>query len=136
VIQEFGWYGGGMSKFLCDLPYRSEQEHADYMRTLTDALIPHANGFINWPLCDMPAARDTSNHGGLFTHDMQPKPLATVYKELAERVAGGERHRHPATEVRTYSLLLLHTSRAYQDAMWEEIHARESVHEVLDFRFI
>ncbi|MBM4020386.1 MAG: hypothetical protein FJ288_19055, partial [Planctomycetes bacterium] len=47
VVQEFGWYGGGTSRFLCDLPYRSEEEHADYTRTLTDALIPHVNGFAN-----------------------------------------------------------------------------------------
>lgn len=135
VLQEFGWYGGGESRFLCELPYRSEQEHADYTRTLITRLLPHANGFVNWPLCDMAAANDTSNHGGLFTHDMQPKALAYVYQELA-RTSGTVRHRQPATATMTRSLPLLFTSRAYQDAMWEEIHARTQLGEVLDYRFV
>ncbi|MFW5857572.1 MAG: beta-galactosidase, partial [Planctomycetota bacterium] len=41
VVQEYGWYGGGASRFLCDLPHRSEEEHRDYTRALTDALVPH-----------------------------------------------------------------------------------------------
>ena len=64
VVQEFGWYGGGTSRFLCELPYRSEKEHADYTRELTDALIPHVNGFINWPTFDMPNANDISQPWG------------------------------------------------------------------------
>lgn len=88
VLQEFGCYGGGTSKFPCDLPYRSEQEHADYTRVLTDALIPHVNGFINWPTFDMPAANDISNHGGIFTAEGQPKALAKVYADLVRRLSG------------------------------------------------
>jgi len=136
VLQEFGWYGGGTSRFLCELPYRSEQAHADYTRTLIERLLPHANGFVNWPLCDMPAANDTSNHGGLFTHDMQPKPLAAAYQELAAQVNGTPRHRQPATATLSTSLLMLYTSRAYQDELWEEVHRRARRGEVLDYRYV
>ncbi|MDP6381009.1 MAG: beta-galactosidase, partial [Phycisphaerae bacterium] len=79
VMQEFGWYGGGESSFIGPLPYRSEQEHADYTRTLCETMIPHVNGFVNWPLMDMPPAGDISNHGGIFTHDCRRKALAEVY---------------------------------------------------------
>jgi hypothetical protein len=75
VVQEFGWYGGGESSFLCPLPHRSEAEHAQYTQLLCDALTPHVNGFLNWPTFDMPAANDISNHGGIFTHDGGRKAL-------------------------------------------------------------
>lgn len=136
MLQEFGWYGGGESDFLCHLRYRSEEEHANYMRTLMTTLLPHANGYINWPTCDMPAAGDISNHGGIFTHDMQPKALAKVYQELAETYGGKPRTRQAGTKTVTYSLLQLTTSRPYQDAMWEELDQLSREGHVLDFRFI
>ena len=136
VVQEFGWYGGGESKFLCDLPYRSEQEHADYMRTLTDTLIPHTNGFINWPLCDMPEAGDISNHGGIFTSDMRRKELAKVYGDLAERLRGKRLVRQPRTVTLRYSLMGLYTCREYQDRMWDEIHEVIAAGEVPDFQLV
>jgi len=136
VVQEFGWYGGGTSKFLCDLPYRSEQEHADYMRVLTDALIPHTNGFINWPTFDMPAANDISNHGGIFTCDGKPKALAKVYADLVARLNGKRQARARATTTMTYSLPGLYTCRSYQDRMWDEVHAVMMDGGIPDFRFI
>jgi len=136
VVQEFGWYGGGVSKFLGDLPFRSEEEHADYTRKLTDVLIPHVNGFINWPTFDMPASNDISNHGGIFTHDGRQKALAKVYEELAARLQGKPQRRVPATTTLTYSLLGLYTCRSYQDKMWDEVHERFAAGAVPDFRFI
>lgn len=136
VLQEFGWYGGGESKFLCPLPHRSEGEHADYMRTLIERLLPHASGFVNWPLCDMPESTDISNRGGLFTRDMQPKALADVYRDLSGKHAHAPRTRKAATGYLTASLLLLFTSRPYQDEMWEEIHRRTQAGETLDYRFV
>ena len=136
VIQEFGWYGGGMSRVLCDLPYRSEAEHADYTRQLTDALIPHANGFINWPAFDMPSANDISNHGGVFTHGGRRKALAQVYAELGTQLQGKRQVRARATITLTYSLSGLYTCRAYQDRMWDEVHAVLSGGGIPDFRFI
>ena len=136
VVQEFGWYGGGTSKFLCDLPYRSEQEHADYTRTLTDVLIPHVNGFINWPTFDMPAANDISNHGGIFTAEGKPKALAGVYADLVKRLNGKRQTRARATTTLTYSLLGLYTCRKYQDRMWDEVHAVVQAGQVPDFKFI
>ena len=136
VIQEFGWYGGGTSKFLCDLPYRSEQEHADYTRTLIDALAPHSNGFINWPTMDMPNSNDISNHGGIFTFDAKPKALAKVYREVAARTQGRKLVRRKATATLTYSLLGLYTCRQYQDRMWDEVYATIEAGQTPDFRFI
>jgi hypothetical protein len=136
VLQEFGWYGGGESRFLGPLPYRSEAEHAAYTRTLITHLLPHANGFINWPLCDMPDAGDISNHGGLFTHDVRPKALAAVYADLAAAHAATRKTRQPATAVKDVSLRLVHTSRAYQDALWEEIHAAAQAGAVWDYRYV
>ena len=136
VIQEFGWYGGGTSKFLCDLPYRSEQEHADYTRALTDALIPHVNGFVNWPTMDMPASVDISNHGGIFTHDGKRKALAKVYEDLIQRLNGQRQVRARATTTLTYSLLGLYTCRKYQDDMWDKVHEVIRDGGVPDFRFI
>jgi hypothetical protein len=135
VIQEFGWYGGGTSRFLCELQYRSEEEHADYTRTLTEALIPHANGFINWPTFDMPAANDISNHGGIFTHDGKRKALAKVYADLVKRLNGKCQTRVRATTTLTYSLLGLYTCRSYQDKMWDEVHEVITAGKIPDFNF-
>jgi hypothetical protein len=136
VVQEFGWYGGGTSKFLCDLPYRSEEEHADYTRNLTDALIPHVNGFVNWPTFDMPASNDISNHGGIFTHDGKRKALAKVYAGLVKRLNGKCQTRLRATTTMTYSLLGLYTCRSYQDKMWDELHEVISSGKIPDFKFV
>jgi len=136
VLQEFGWYGGGTSRFLGDLPYRSEEEHADYTRTLTDTLIPHVNGFINWPTFDMPAANDISNHGGIFTAAGKPKALAKVYADLAKRLGGKRQVRARATTTLTCSLLGLYTSRSCQDRLWDEVHAAVTAGKVPDFRFV
>jgi hypothetical protein len=136
VVQEFGWYGGGASRFLCDLPHRSEDEHANYTARLCDALIPHVNGFVNWPLMDMPGARDISNHGGIFTHDARRKELARVYEHLVQRLVGKRQQRAPASVTLTYSLLGLYTSRGCQDRMWDEIHECLESGIIPDFRFI
>jgi hypothetical protein len=136
VVQEFGWYGGGTSRFLCDLPYRSEQEHAEYTRMLTEALIPHVNGFINWPTFDMPEANDISNHGGIFTAEGKPKALEKVYAELVDKLNGKKQIRTRPTTTLSYSLLGLYTSRPYQDRMWEEIDVCIRDGGLPDFRFI
>jgi hypothetical protein len=136
VVQEFGWYGGGPSRFLNELPYRSEQEHADYTRRLMDVLSPHVNGFVNWPTFDMPASNDISNHGGIFTHDGRRKALAGVYAELATRVQGKRLERARATTTLSYSLLGLYTCRSYQDRMWDEVHACVQSGQIPDFRFL
>ena len=135
VVQEFGWYGGGESRFLCDLPYRSEEQHADYTERFTAALAPHVNGFINWPTMDMPNASDISNHGGIFTHDGQRKKLAAVYTKLAG-LSGRRLERPKATTLLQYSLLGLYTSRPYQDRMWDDIHRVMQSGEIPDFRFL
>ena len=132
VVQEFGWYGGGSSHFLCELPNRSEQEHADYTQCLTDALAPHVNGFINWPTFDMPAANDISNHGGIFTSDGRRKELSKVFASLAAH-SGKRQVRKPATTTLTYSRLGLYTCRSYQDRMWDDIHETLRAGTVFDF---
>ena len=136
VLQEWGWYGGGTSRFLCDLPFRSETEHAEYSRAMIDALKNHVNGFINWPLFDMPDANDISNHGGLWTHDGKRKALAEVYEELARGAKGKAQTRARGTTVLEYSLLGLYTSRPYQDAMWRHVHEVCESGETPDFRFV
>lgn len=136
VLQEFGWYGGGTSRFLCDLPYRSEQEHADYTRTLCQTLIPHVNGFINWPTADMPAANDISNHGGIFTASGERKALAAVYEDLAQQLDGKPQKRALGTTLLQFSLLGLYTSRSYQDEMWAQVHEVVEDGQIPDFRFI
>ena len=136
VIQEFGWYGGGTSSFLCPLPFRTEKQHANYMRRLIDALEPHSNGFLNWPLFDMPDAPDISNHGGIFTADGGTKELTKVFEETARRINGAPQMRARATTTLTYSLLALYTSREYQDRMWDEVDEAISSGEIPDFQFI
>lgn len=136
VIQEFGWYGGGASRFLGELPHRSESAFVDYMRVLIDTLIPHSNGFLNWPLMNMPDANDISNLGGIFTHDAKPRGLASVYSDLATRLHGRRQTRTDATTMVSWSLLGLYTSRACLDAFFDECHALISAGEVPDFKFI
>ncbi|HYE05060.1 MAG TPA: beta-galactosidase [Planctomycetota bacterium] len=136
VIQEWGWYGGGESRFLGPLPHRSEDEHAAYARRFTDALIPHAVGFLNWPTFDMSEAEDISNHGGIFSADGRPKALAGVYADLAVRLGGRRQLRAPATTTITASLLGLYTSRSVQDRLWDEVHAALEAGDTPDFRFI
>lgn len=136
VVQEFGWYGGGESSFLTKLPYRSEEDHAEYTRKLCEALIPHVNGFINWPTMDMPEANDISNHGGIFTHDGKRKKLAAVYADLSRQLPGKQQKRARGTTTLKYSLLGLYTSRPYQDAMWEEVCNCIESGEIPDIRFV
>ena len=136
VVQEFGWYGGGESRFLSELPYRSEEEHAEYMDKLCQTLIPHVNGFINWPLMDMPESQDISNHGGIFTHDAKPKALADVYEKLAETLNGKRQERVKGTKLMEYSLIGLYTCRNYQDRMWDDIDETLKSGEIPDFRFV
>ena len=136
VLQEFGWYGGGPSRFISELPNRSEKEHADYTRTLVQTLIPHVNGFINWPTFDMPEANDISNHGGIFSREGRRKELAVVYKELAEKLQGKRLQRAAATRTLNFSLLGLFTCRAYQDQMWDEVNDVIVNGDIPDFRFI
>lgn len=136
VVQEFGWYGGGESRFLGPLPYRSEQEHADYTAQLIETLIPHVNGFINWPTMDMPKAGDISNHGGIFTHDGKPKELAKVYAKYAPLLSHKKLVRQPATTILTFSLLGLYTCRGYQDQMWDKVHECLCAGEIPDIRFV
>jgi hypothetical protein len=136
MLQEFGWYGGGTSRFISDLPDRSEKEHADYIRLLCDTLIPHVNGFINWPTMDMPHSTDISGRGGMFTHDGRRKELAKVFEDLARRLAGQRLVRARGTAMLPYSLLGLYTSRPYADRMWDEIHEKIGAGEIPDFRFI
>jgi len=136
VLQEYGWYGGGESRFLCPLPYRSEQEHADYTRTLVETLIPHINGFINWPLMDMPASNDISNHGGIFTHDVKPKALAEVYGWMAKQLNGKRLERALGTTTLEYSLLELYTTRAGTDRFFDEAHEVIQAGEIPDFKFL
>ncbi len=135
VVQEFGWYGGGESSFIGPLPFRTEQQHADYTRILVDALLPHTNGFINWPTFDMPAANDISNHGGIFTHDGKPKELSKVYRELAS-LSSKRMIRAKGTTSIQYSLLGLYTSRPYQDRFWDEVHEVLSSGQIPDIKFI
>ena len=136
VVQEFGWYGGGESRFLGPLPYRSEEEHAEYTRRFTDALFPHVNGFINWPTFDMPDTNDTSNHGGIFTRDGKPKALARVYEDLVRKTQGRRLVRPQSTSLMTFSHLGIYTSRAYQNSLWDQVHDAFSRGEIPDFRFV
>jgi hypothetical protein len=136
VLQEFGWYGGGTSRFLCELPYRTEKEHADYSWALMQALIPHVNGFINWPTFDMPSTNDTSNHGGIFTQNGKPKELTAVYGNLVKLLQGKRLQRAAGTRTLSLSLLGLFTCRAYQDQMWDQVNETIANGEIPDFRFI
>lgn len=136
VLQEWGWYGGGTSRFLNELPHRSEEEHALYAEKLCEALEPHINGFVNWPTFDMPQANDISNHGGLWTHDGKPKALAKVYARLAEKLQGKALKREAGTVTLQFSLLGLYTSRPVQDAMWEKVYEVVEAGETPDFRFV
>lgn len=136
VVQEYGWYGGGTSRFLCELPYRSEEEHANYTKALTDAVGPHVNGFINWPLMDMPDSVDISNHGGIFTKDGDTKALTSVYSDLAQNYSGRQ-HRRPSPDVvLNYSLEGLYTCRSYQDRFWDDVDATLVSGKIPDIRFI
>jgi len=136
VLQEFGWYGGGESRFLTELPYRSEREHADYTDLLCRTLFGHVNGYINWPTFDMPEANDISNHGGIFTHDGKDKELTKVYRKLSEELSNKELKRTKCTTTLTYSLLALYTSRKYQDDMWDEVNEVLRNGDIPDFKFI
>ncbi len=117
-------------------PVAASGSTPEYTRTLCEALIPHVNGFINWPTMDMPKSRDVSNHGGIFTHDGKRKELAGVYAELVERLQGRRHVRARGTTTLRCSLLGLYTSRPYQDQMRDKVHATLEAGRVPDFRFI
>ena len=140
VMQEFGWYGGdGASAWFLGASCPSAARPSTPItpaEQLVDALIPHANGFINWPTFDMPAANDISNHGGIFTHDGRPKELAKVYRDLAARLQGKRLNRAHATTTIACSLPALYTRRAAIDQLFDRVHEVLESGGVPDFRFI
>ena len=103
---------------------------------LTAALIPHVNGFMNWPTFDIAGAADISDHSGIFDKDEKPKAVTGVYADLLKQLNGKRQTRAAATNVLTYSLLGLYTCRSYQDTMWDEIHAVIREGKTPDIKFV
>ncbi len=66
----------------------------------------------------------------------KPKALAKVYAELVRRLNGKRQVRAQASTTLTYSLPGLYTCRAYQDRMWDEVHAVLRDSGIPDLRFV
>lgn len=97
VLEEFGWEGGGESKY-------SAEEHAAYCRRVVEETRGLVCGWLSWPFADTPKAGDCSRWGGLFTTDGRLKPWGREFKRLAEGIKGELPERSGSSEVRVVDM--------------------------------
>jgi len=138
ILEEFGWYGGGKPKWddlIDDLPYRSQDEQAEYVINLIKASVAYCSGWIHWTFGDTPESSDISEFGGLVTSDLQIKLLGDRLKNLVSMMSNKKLKRKEANttiEIDTKKILV---SKKEEKRFWNEyIELKRKVGPV-DFRY-
>ncbi len=123
VLEEWGWYGGGTSSFLCELPYRSLDEQDAYGNRLLEATRHTYSGWLYWLWRDMPAAIDITNRSGLYHADGNTlKPWGRRYGQWAKRLRREPPALQPATRTVDMPMQALYTDdRAHENWLQEEM---------------
>lgn len=122
VLEEFGWYGGTDSKFLCPLPYRSEEEQARYNQLMMETTVGTFSGWFTWPHKDMPKAGDITNGTGLWKPDGKTiKVWGKQYGEWAQRLQSAPPVFKEGKANRSLPMKALYTSDRAHVAFWESI---------------
>jgi hypothetical protein len=89
VLAEFGWYGGGKPGFDGGRhPAASEEQQAQWCRSVVETTAGLAGGWLNWGFYDHPEAKDVTEWIGLVTADGRLKRWGAAFQTLATRLGG------------------------------------------------
>lgn len=135
VLEEFSWYGGGKSAFLCPLPFRSEEDQVRYTERLMEATSKTFSGWMHWQWRDMPNAGDITNLSGLYAADgNRLKPWGRRYGEWAARLKQAPPNVAPANAVVDLPMRDLLTSDVAHETWLQKTIAENRQRGPLDFR--
>ena len=135
VMEEWGWYGGGESRFLTPLPFRSEEDQSRYSDRMMESMQSCFAGWIYWQWRDMPRAADITNFSGLYAADgTRLKPWGQRYGECAAR-----RKQNPPALARAKAVVGIPmreftTSDRFHETWWQTICRDYPTTGPLDFR--
>lgn len=135
MLEEWGWYGGGTSRFLCPLPHRSEDDQRRYGDRVMEVTHHCFAGWLNWLWRDMPRAADISNLSGLYAADGDRlKPWGQSYAQWAAKLKAKPPVRAPATVTVNLPMKDLYTSDAAHHQWWQTICRDYETKGPFDFR--
>jgi hypothetical protein len=84
LLAEFGWYGGGKPRFDNGAhAAATEEQQADYCRSVVQTSAGFVCGWLNWGFFDAPEAGDCSQFTGLATATGKIKAWGRAFQELA-----------------------------------------------------
>ena len=122
VLEEFGWYGGNASSFLCPLPYRSEDDQKRYCDRMMETTQTCFAGWFYWQWKDMPRAVDISNYSGLYAADgNRIKPWGAGYAEWARKLTQHPPQRAKAKAVVDLPMKPLYTDDRFHETWWQDV---------------
>jgi len=135
VLEEFGWYGGNASRFLCPLPFRSEEDQKRYCDRMMETTQTCFSGWFYWQWKDMPRAVDISNYSGLYAADgNRVKPWGNSYAQWARKLKQNPPRRAPAKPTVDLPLRPLYTDDRFHENWWQDICRAYRQTGPLDFR--
>ena len=135
VMEEFGWYGGGKSNFLCPLPERSLEDQDRYMNLMMESMQGSFSGWFQWLHRDMPRAADISNLSGLFTSDGKLKPAGKRYGQWAKKLHQSPPPYVPGRSVVDIDMKGMFTNDIHHETWWQEQISGYASKGPLDFRY-
>ena len=122
IMEEWGWYGGGASSFLCPLPHRSEDDQRRYGDRMMEVTQHCFAGWLNWLWRDMPRASDISNLSGLFAADgNRLKPWGRSFTEWARKLKAAPPVRAAARATLDMPMKDLYTSDTAHEQWWQSV---------------
>ena len=134
VLEEWGWYGGSASRFLCPLPYRSEEEQRRYCDLMMETSVSCYAGWFYWQWRDMPQAPDISDYSALYAADgTRVKPWGKCYAQWAERLKQHPPQRAAAAAHVALPMKSLYTDDRFHETWWQETCRDYSANGPLDF---
>ncbi len=135
IMEEFGWYGGGKSGFLCPLPFRSEEDQARYNDRFMEATSRCFSGWMQWQWRDMPNSGDITNLSGLYAADgKRLKPWGRRYAEWAAQLKKTPPQVVPANATMDMPMRDLLTSDVAHETWLQQMIAEHRKRGPLDFR--
>lgn len=125
VLEEFGWYGGGSPPGLAPgrseaMSHRSQEEQAMWCRSVIEATLNCASGWVVWLYQDTPQARDISRYGGLFSYDGSIKEWGRTFKELSAQIRLKKLKRVPSITTMRFDERRILTSKAEMLKFWQD----------------
>lgn len=124
VLEEWSWYGGGETAFLCKLPFRTLEEQTIYCERMMETTQHTYSGWFYWMWRDQPKATDLTNFSGLYAKDGNTlKPWGKRYGEWAKKLQAAPPVVKPATKVVDMPMKDLYTSdREHENWLQQQMH--------------